>query len=184
MDISKDINHRNSIKGFFITFSQSRSVTKEQFYEKFSSVFSVDKAIAALESHKDGNPHIHLAVVLKESKTKTQLLSHFRGIYPDDYKRIDIKSLRSFSKSICYLTSPEKDKEVDLSPLMINCDLTSRISQKHKIVFQQLSNDPDHVKWYICYCSQCAPKYESFRNSQILEIFGDDPRIDRPIYRN
>jgi len=58
----------------------------------FASTYSVEKAVVALESHKDGTPHIHLAVVLKDKQTKNIILKYMQKQYPEDYKRIDTRN--------------------------------------------------------------------------------------------
>jgi len=159
-----DIKHRNAVKSFFITFPKSGDITKNQFYDDFASTYSVEKAVVALESHKDGTPHIHLAVVLKDKQTKNIILKYMQKQYPEDYKRIDIQGMRSWTESFRYLTYPDKDKEVDPTPLLINCSIDEfEFTRVHFVIDREISElRTPCQRWEICHCVEC---FEEMRDN-------------------
>lgn len=174
------IKHRNSVKSFFITFPRS-NVSKQSFYDSFSSKYSVDKSIVVEESHKDGTPHIHMAVVLNDKVTKSQLISFYTINYPQDYQRIDIQGMRSWNESFRYLTLPDKDKEVDAKPLLVNCSIDDLYKNlRHDYIHHELKYLPPLEIAQVCRCTQCI----KLLHHEIHEIFGDDPRIVRQIFQN
>lgn len=105
-ELSKKPN-RNPMKQWFITFPQSGDMTREQYAELFPENTYIK---VAQETHSDGNFHLHAVIILCSKLSKAKLLKHIRSKLPNDYKRIDIQSVRSVRHAITYL-----DKE-DTSP--------------------------------------------------------------------
>lgn len=103
-------SNRNKIRQWFITYPQWSPNQKETLLNLFLS--SDNKLIyykIAQETHVDGNPHYHLILKLEEGYTKTQLLNIFKTAYPEQYKKIDIKSIRSLKASVTYLSKEDKE---------------------------------------------------------------------------
>lgn len=101
------MSNRNPMKQFFITFPHS-NVDKVNFRDALLR-FDPDYYKIAEEKHKDGTPHLHGVIRTKNTFTKKFLLNYFAEKYPDDYKRIDIKPVRSIKNSINYLSKEDKN---------------------------------------------------------------------------
>ena len=104
-------NNRNKIKQWFITYPQWLKESKIDVRDKLISSYSIDYYKICKETHEDGNPHFHAVIRLRESMSKSQIIKRFKEIYTNDYKRIDVKPVRSIKHSLQYLS-----KE-DTSPL-------------------------------------------------------------------
>jgi len=74
--------------------------------------------------------------------------------YPEDYKRIDIQGMRSWTESFRYLTYPDKDKEVDPTPLLINCSIDEfEFTRVHFVIDREISElRTPCQRWEICHC--------------------------------
>lgn len=155
MQPNKQIKHRRAIKKFFVTFPQSSGISKELFFHDIADKFKTTSAICAQEEHLDGKPHLHLAIEFEDFATKFQILQHLKDIYPDDYKRIDVQSMRSMKHSITYLTEPDKDKKVDLCPFLYNCTISEESSNKHYFFTQNFKDEHPTFWAEACGCTQC-----------------------------
>lgn len=93
------------MKQFFITFPKS-NVDKVTFRDALLR-FEPDFYKVVEEKHKDGTPHLHAVIRFKNKYSKSKILSYFKELYPDDYKRIDIESVRSISNAITYLSKED-----------------------------------------------------------------------------
>lgn len=153
---NKNIKHRRAIKKFFITFPKSQGLPKDVFYQDISQQFPANKAICAEEEHSDKTPHLHLAIEFNDFVTKYQLLQHLQKQYPDDYKRIDVQSMKSMKHSVTYLTSPDKDKHVDPTPFLYNIQLEDNSSAKHQLFEYQFKDDPPIYWAPSCMCKICT----------------------------
>jgi len=172
---AKDIKHRKAIKRFFITFPQSDNLGRDLFFEDIHNTFPSTKAICARELHKDGNPHLHLAIELVDSITKHQLLQHLIFLYPFDYKRINVQAMRSMSNSITYLTSPDKDKHVDLSPFLYNITIEDE-DKKHEIFMREFKDEPECLRAQYCDeahehgCKKCQLFLDNLQKKSLLNF--------------
>lgn len=101
--------NRNPIKQYFNTFPQSGEVDKEDFFRLHQKLGEIEYAKVALESHEDGQPHIHLLVIFKKGITKTKMLKFYKEEFPDDYKRIDVSAIRNISATLQYLEKEDTD---------------------------------------------------------------------------
>jgi len=61
------------------------------------------------EKHADGSPHLHALVKFKAKFSKAFVLKHFKEIFPDDYKRIDVQPVRSVKHAHDYLSKEDKE---------------------------------------------------------------------------
>lgn len=86
--------NRNPIKHYFVTFPQSGQITRNQFFDVLNFK-PLDYYLVALESHADGNPHMHAVLAYKKGVTRAQFLKQLKLQYPEDYKRIKIESWRT-----------------------------------------------------------------------------------------
>lgn len=99
--------NRNPVKQLFITFPHS-TVDKQTFRDTLLR-FDPDYYKVCEEKHKDGTPHLHAVVRFKNKYSKTFILNYYKELYPDDYKRIDIKPIRSIKNAINYLSKEDGD---------------------------------------------------------------------------
>ncbi len=109
------MTNRNKIYNFAITFPQSGEVTRQRFLESFPPSVAW---ICAMELHEDGNPHLHLGIVLKNKINKLAMLKWIKVKWPNDYKRIDVQATRSIWNWGDYLRKEDaeclvKEKEVN-----------------------------------------------------------------------
>ena len=95
--------NRNKIRQWFITYPQWAPNHKEEILNFFLEKYTLIYYKIAQETHEDGNPHYHIVIKLDEGITKKSLLSLIETTYPNDYKKIDVKSVRSIAASIKYL---------------------------------------------------------------------------------
>lgn len=99
--------NRNPVKQLFITFPKS-NVTKNKFRDDLLR-FEPSYYKVVQETHEDGSPHLHAIVKFKNKYSKSFVLKHFKEKYPDDYKRIDIKPVRSIKNAINYLSKEDPE---------------------------------------------------------------------------
>lgn len=100
--------NRNPCKQWFITFPQTQ-VDKHTFRDVLAHQLCHLKYYKiAQETHQDGGLHLHAAVVLTQSMSKSQILKKLKIIYPNDYKRIDVQSVRSIKHSLAYLSKEDQ----------------------------------------------------------------------------
>lgn len=97
--------NRNPVKQLFLTFPHS-TCDKQQFRDDLLR-FEPDYYKVCEEKHKDGTPHLHAIVRFKSKYSKAFVLRHFKELYPNDYKRIDIKPVRSIKNAIQYLSKED-----------------------------------------------------------------------------
>lgn len=103
------VANRNKVLKWFITFPHSREYTPKSFLLSLFTLACVVSVAGCRETHDDGvTPHLHLNIHLKKNYglTKTQLLKKIENKFPDDFKRIDVRTTRE---------SPKKAKEGYLS---------------------------------------------------------------------
>lgn len=103
-------SNRNKIRQWFITYPQWSPNKKEELLNLFllSAEYKLIYYKIAQESHEDGNPHYHLILKLEEGLSKNKLLTLLKDAYPENYKRIDVKSIRSLKASVQYLDKEDK----------------------------------------------------------------------------
>lgn len=97
--------NRNPVKQLFITFPHS--VCDKNTFRDNLLRFEPEYYKIAEEKHKTGEPHLHAVIKFKNKYSKSIVLKHFKQLYPDDYKRIDIQAVRSIKKSIEYLSKED-----------------------------------------------------------------------------
>ncbi len=100
-------NNRNKIKQWFITYPQWLKESKIDIRDKLISSYSIDYYKICKETHEDGNPHFHAVIRLREPMSKSQIIKRFKEIYTNDYKRIDVKPVRSIKHSLQYLSKED-----------------------------------------------------------------------------
>lgn len=105
--IKYKMSNRNPVKQLFITFPKS-NVDKQTFRDALLR-FEPSYYKVCEEKHKDGTPHLHAVVKFKNKYSKAYVLKHFKELYPDDYKRIDVKPVRSIKNSIAYLSKEDPE---------------------------------------------------------------------------
>lgn len=99
-------NNRNKKKRWFITFPQWGETPKQELLDTHKAMFAPDTIIEyviARETHADGGIHYHMIVVLKNGINKQGLLKKYEAIYPNDYKRVDVGSVKNMRSAMEYL---------------------------------------------------------------------------------
>lgn len=103
--------NRNPIGQWFITFPQS-NIKKEDFLKKIWTDKQLLEYAVCQESHEDGKPHLHANIKLRYKITYSNMLGKIKKTYPNDYKRIDIRSTREkVSNAIEGYLTKEDNKE-------------------------------------------------------------------------
>lgn len=97
------------IKNWFITFPQSRDVGLQTFLDIFM-VYPIQYASLVKESHKDGNPHIHMILQFKGSRCFSAMMGRIQKELPNDWKRIQLATLRSKKDADIYIDKDAKEK--------------------------------------------------------------------------
>jgi len=100
--------NRNKCRMWFITFPQSGTYSPEEFLDKLFARRTVTGVAGVQETHEDGSPHIHLNIKLEFGLTKSQILNSCRIKFPEDYKRIDIRSTDSTTRMLTTFIKKEK----------------------------------------------------------------------------
>lgn len=119
--------NRNKIKQWFITYPQWHD-SKNNLRDCLISNFDIDYYKVCQETHEDGNPHFHAVIRLRKPLSKSQILKKFKELYPNKYKRIDVKPVRSIKHSLQYLS-----KE-DTTPLESAGGYVSKRNPKNSIL--------------------------------------------------
>lgn len=168
--------NRNPMKQFFITFPKSGVVDRQSLLTAVSR-FEPDYYLVVRETHADGSPHLHAIIRCKNKYSKSFILKHFKEIYPNDNKRIDVDGIRSISNAIAYL-----DKE-DKTPLTSGPYKDSRNPQRNcnnkfmrELGYNSLSDLSDAVEekskqteWIVKTCKNHLRDFmfmQSIRNPQ------------------
>ncbi|AXH75189.1 MAG: Rep catalytic domain protein [Circoviridae sp.] len=102
---SKNMPNRNPVKQVFITFPKSH-VDKNEFRDSFL-IFKPSFYKVVEEKHKDGTPHLHAIVKFTNPYSCPHLLKHYKSYYPEHWKRIDIKPVRSITHALEYLSKED-----------------------------------------------------------------------------
>lgn len=155
--------NRNPLKRMFITFPQTET-DKKLFYQSICIKFPTDYSLTAQESHLDGNHHLHSALIFTKSVSKSRVLNHLKGVYPDDWKRITVESMRSINHSVEYL------QKEDLNPYTTGKLPKTKDSKRLECLkwyqeFIKLGQDilygEDFDQWYNSVQESIAPVEES-----------------------
>lgn len=99
--------NRNPVKQVFITLPHSHidKHTLRDFLLQFNPEFYK----VSEEHHKDGTPHLHAVVKFKNKYSCTHIVKKFKDEYPNEYKRFDVKPVRSIKHSIRYISKEDPD---------------------------------------------------------------------------
>lgn len=187
------IRHRNTLSKVFVTFPQCGDIcTKDQLVSFFNENFVIEYHLVVQEPHTDGGVHLHALFWFKKGKlpTKAQILSATAKHWPNDNKRIDVRSVRSENAAIKYLVNPVKNKEIDSNPIA-NFDLSdyktneceklkkvARILRKHEESEEEIESIIDYVRSQ-CDCEFCDA-YRKKLDADI-KLFLQKQNIDQQI---
>lgn len=112
MTSSKPRSNRNPVKQWFFTFPHSSTddlkVSKHQFRD-FLIQFKPNFYHIVRETHEDGSPHLHACVRFTGGYSFANIMKKLKLQYPNSYKRIDIKPVRSMKHAIGYLSKEDKN---------------------------------------------------------------------------
>lgn len=86
------------IKSWFITYPQSKNISKEMFRDCFMKVDDIEFYCISEELHEDGNPHLHGVIQFRGKHTMNALRARAKQEFPGEDKRIDYQSLGSINK--------------------------------------------------------------------------------------
>ncbi len=91
--------NRNPVKQWFITFPKSGSVSREEFV---ATLPPMEGYYVCMESHDDGEPHLHVCAKLKHGKSFSKMGKWFAEKWPEDNKRIKYEIVRDWDDVLCY----------------------------------------------------------------------------------
>lgn len=168
------MTNRNPVKQLFITFPHS-NVDKCTFRDDLL-VFDPEYYKVCEEKHKDGSPHLHAVIKFKNKYSKSHVLKKFKEKYPEDYKRIDVKPVRSIKNSIAYLS-----KEDD-NPLESKTPYTESRNPQHNFLNQFARELGYNSAVHLRESHEIEQKLYNQQEQEILEfiavhykIFGSEP---------
>lgn len=102
------MTNRNKCKQWFYTYPQTTE-GKHEFRDKLQQIHSLKYYKVAEETHKDGGKHLHAVVLINTPISKSNIIKKLKIIYPDDYKRIDVQSVRSIKHSLAYISKEDSN---------------------------------------------------------------------------
>jgi len=85
--------NRNPIQKWAITFPQSGEMEKKKFIESFPEN---EAYVCGKEKHEDGGNHLHLGIKLKKGISFANMLKWIQKVFPNDWKRMDLKAVISW----------------------------------------------------------------------------------------
>ncbi len=98
-----EIRHRDPLKNYFLTFPTCK-LNESQLWKTLWQPLILTYGAIVQEDHKDGQKHLHAIIFLKNKINKNNLLKILKRLFPDDWKRIHIRSLRSYKFAYNYMT--------------------------------------------------------------------------------
>lgn len=109
--MSEVSKNRNPIKRWEVTFPQIGNAhnmvyTKEDFHEAFPES---SYHITALEHHEDGGEHFHTGLQLVKGITKSNMLKILKNKWPEDWIRIHVAPIRSWTAWHAYCHKEDKN---------------------------------------------------------------------------
>jgi len=93
--------NRNPVCQWFITFPRWEEYPDIKTFEQISP--KTKWGYAVKESHEDGGIHYHVMLKLSKGITKSKMLDHWKQMFPNDYKRIDVEPTKDFRAAYNYL---------------------------------------------------------------------------------
>ena len=98
-------SNRNKVKSWFLTYPHSGDTTPDGFIDLLFTPRErmIEGWSGCKETHENGEPHLHANVKLKHGISKANLLNRMRQIFPETYKRIDIRPTRQHYGKADYL---------------------------------------------------------------------------------
>lgn len=100
------MSHRHPVQKMFITFP--KSTCDKNTFRDILLQFDPDYYKVCEEKHKDGTPHLHAVIRFKGKYSVQHVLKIFAKSFPDDWKRIDVKPVRSLKHAVAYLSKEDK----------------------------------------------------------------------------
>lgn len=157
---------RNPVKTWFCTFPKWEEVKRKTILTLLPS--PTDYCICQ-ETHKDGGNHYH-ALFRCLGITHAQLLKHFQKVYPDDWKRIHFKPVRSVKQALLYC-----HKE-DSSPLKKGFSGKSDYPTVNEFVRRNLN-----FKWSCGPLAEFQKKLKEFIKQQCCCMNIDDKELFKDV---
>jgi len=93
--------NRNPLTWAFMTFPQSDLVTKDDLLATMQPLGPYVFYCFVIETHKDGQPHLHALVKFETPVSKSKILKHLKVAYPTKYKRIQVGRIVKNSSPYC-----------------------------------------------------------------------------------
>lgn len=102
--------NKNKANQFLITLPQWEKI---QDYKEWCHTKLPPRLYTAIcaEKHENGGNHHHIVMHTKTKISKSQLLSRFQTLFPEDYGRIDVKNIRkdTISHVIDYINKEDAE---------------------------------------------------------------------------
>lgn len=102
---------KNKANQFLITLPRWTRISDYKYWVDQNLPPHSFVAICA-EAHEDGGNHHHIVLHSKTPVTKLQLLSRFLKLFPEDYKRIDVRHIRRDTINHCLDYIRKEDPDV------------------------------------------------------------------------
>lgn len=93
-------NNKNPGRQFLITLPTWEKVSDYKLWIDKNLPPHLYVAMCA-ETHKDGKNHHHIVIHTKSEISKSNLLTRFKKIFPNDYARIDVRKIRKDTINHC-----------------------------------------------------------------------------------
>jgi len=107
-----EINHRKPLRNYFITYPKSNPNMMKQSFAEILMELNCKIIKVVEETHRDGTPHMHAIIILKNKKNKKNILEFLKKEFPNSYKRIHVGSIRNVFDANRYIQKEDKDPYV------------------------------------------------------------------------
>lgn len=94
--------NRNPVKQVFLTWPTT-PITKDVLLKDLQTLFELKYCKIVQESHSDGTPHLHAVIQFSNSYSCPRIIKKFKSSYPDDWKRLHVRAMRSLKNALEYL---------------------------------------------------------------------------------
>ncbi len=99
----KNIKHRDPLKRYFLTFPTCK-LNETELWNILEQPLMLTYGSIVQEDPKDGQKHLYAIIYLQNKINKNNILKILKRLFPDDWKRVHIKSLRSHKFAYNYIS--------------------------------------------------------------------------------
>lgn len=100
--------NRNPVKQVFLTWPKT-PITKDVLLKDLQKLFELKYCKIVQELHSDGTPHLHAVIQFANSYSCPRIIKKFKDDYPDDWKRLHVRPVKSLTHSIEYCDKDDPD---------------------------------------------------------------------------